>query len=136
MSKENENKFFTKKHNTLLNISKVAKILAIVIFIALVPLLIYTYSSQKTAYEFSLFSKSCSSSGQEILLHPITSSLTYWEKVRSDPPTAYKLIRNLFNVLSQYLMYGITLLGISYGLNMIVETDLNYRLKAGEVKND
>jgi hypothetical protein len=43
------------------------------------------------------------------------------------PESAINLFLNIINILLKGVVYWLTLKGVSLGLNMIVETDLNYR---------
>jgi hypothetical protein len=105
-----DGEFFTKKHNRLINIAKITKIGAIIAFIL---------------YGLSFIMKIYSDYLQvgDILF---THSFTF---------TFLSLIGYLSDLVKA-MSIGIVLLGISYGLSMIVETDLNCRLKKEEASND
>jgi hypothetical protein len=102
--------FMTKKHERLLNIAKWAKVIGIILFIL---------------FGFKIFAD-CYSYFQTQFLYAGTSSTGIYLMIAS----------RVIPDLAKGLAFGIGLLGISYGLNMIVETDLNYRLKNGEESND
>jgi hypothetical protein len=114
--------FFTKRHNTLINIAAIANVLAYVILgitiLAVIGDTFYfgnlcnadIYSCVNHNWVLALFG----SSGQEVF---------HW-------------FTQLFWTLGQGVIFSVILWGISQGLKMIVETDLNYREAAQEEKND
>jgi hypothetical protein len=115
MSEQEE--FFSPKHKQLLDIATWAKYIAWVVLIAyiirtsLVPLL-----SQASYKQMQ------SSMGT------FQSSFDFWDVVREDP--LYYLIdigSDMVITLLRGVVFYVVLKGISLGLNMIVETDINYR---------
>jgi hypothetical protein len=105
-----DTEFFTTKHNRLVNIAKVAKVFAIIIFI------FYglTFASSIYGYFQGAYG-------------------IYWQYSFHQN---FDIFVGFLSNLIRGITIGIALLGISYGLNMIVETDLNYRLKKEEASND
>ncbi|MFT3892390.1 MAG: hypothetical protein QM730_12210 [Anaerolineales bacterium] len=55
-----------------------------------------------------------------------------WDFFRSNPMDAFRSIVNLLNTALKGVVYYLVLKGISLGLNMIVETDVNYREQRAE----
>jgi hypothetical protein len=105
-----DTELFTKKHNRLVSFAKAAKVAAIFLMVLYGIKIIMTII---IAWGLPLFS----STG--ILFD-----------------TLYMMTGRILPDLAKGLSFGIGLLGISYGLNMIVEIDLNYRIKTEEASND
>ena len=55
--------------------------------------------------------------------------LNFMEALSQDPAYAFSLIVDLISILIRGLIYWLVLKAVSMGLNMIVETDLNYKDK-------
>ena len=53
----------------------------------------------------------------------------------SQPPDAFRVIMNMLYAILKGVMYYLILRGVSLGLNMIVETNFNYREKS-EAQNE
>lgn len=108
MSEQGE--FFSKKHNQLLNIATWAKYLAWIVLVINMFYALGVYFQQQA--QFSSFG---GASGQFGML------------VRSNFSFAVSLGVEIVAVLFQGIVYFLLLKSISLGLNMIVETDINYR---------
>jgi len=103
--------FFSPNHNRLLNIAVWAKYLAwvvLVVFILNAGLQIFQYQV--------LFSNT----GQP--------QFDVWSfLIKNDPLRAFEMVVNMVATALRGVIYYLILKGISLGLNMIVETDINYR---------
>lgn len=117
MTDSTVDEFFTKKHGRLANIASVANTFA---WIALVGQVLYmgarfiqfqnSYMIQTMATDF----------GQ---------NPSFMQMLSEKPLYTFSLIVDLASIFLRGVVYWLTLKGISLGLNMIVETDLNYKDK-------
>jgi hypothetical protein len=109
-----QERFFSSNHNRLLSIATWAKYLAwiiLVIYILLAALQLLQYRGMAMA------------SGQ--------APMGIWSFYKSNPLLAFRLLMDvLVNALKGVIFY-LGLKGLSLGLNMIVETDINYREQRG-----
>lgn len=106
--------FFTKNHGRLLDIAVAAK------YVAWAVLIIYIISAilQVIRYDYD------PNSGGWLTLRVLLTN------------SPFELLRFVINILATILraiVYYLVLTGISFGLNMIIETDLNYREHEGGV---
>jgi len=103
--------FFSQKHKLLLNFALWAKYLAWVVVIVYV---FYTYGRLleiQTSYIFQ-------TGGQH---------LDFGELWMKTPLYIFSIFVDLLSVFLKGIVYFLVLKGISLGLNMVVETDINYR---------
>jgi hypothetical protein len=105
-----QEEFFSPNHNRLLNIATWARYLAWVVFVVYILWAIGTYIQQQ-------------------------NTLQYYKEFRNVPPF-YSLSTYMesLGVFLKGVVCFLVLKGISLGLNMIVETDVNYREQKGETK--
>lgn len=103
-------------HKSLLAIAKVASIFSWIIFVLFILSAINYYYQAKTVY-FIKFAGSIPTNSFEQML---TYDFTY----------AIKLFLNMIKELLHGGFYFLVLRGISYGLRMIIQTDINYKTKA------
>jgi hypothetical protein len=116
--------FFTKKHDRLLAIAVWAKYLAWIVLVVFILLAITTFIGNMNMYRINLGSFD----------RPIDD---FSDLIRQLPGSALNLILESVSTLVKGVIYFLVLKGISLGLNMIIETDLNYRGKNfGEVGNE
>lgn len=96
--------FFSPNHKRLLNIATWAKYLAWIVLVVYILWAIGTYVQQQNMYK-------------------------YYEQFMGIQHPSYKLSMYMesLGVLLKGVVYFLVLKGISLGLNMIVETDINYR---------
>lgn len=114
--------FFTKKHDRLANIASIANIIA---WIALAVQILFVgarFIQVQTSYEMQATF--------------IGQSPAFTEMLREKPLYTASLIVDLAGIFVRGILYWLILKGISVGLYMIVETDLNYREKFGEESNE
>jgi len=102
--------FLQPKHNRLLNISVWAKHLA---WIALV---VYILWAGLQMFQY-----------QNIVNNNSQVKFDLWGFLRSNPLEAFRLGVNVTSIALRGIIYYLVLKAISLGLNMIVETDINYR---------
>jgi hypothetical protein len=111
---EEQNDFFSPEHERLFNIAYWAKILArVVLFFAVV------YAGLIAIGKFlSELQQIQSTSG---------AVLNFWFFVKGYFPFFMETIIDLIYGILKGVVYYLVLKGVSLGLNMIVETDINYR---------
>lgn len=102
---ESSDEFFTSKHKRLKQISRTANIFA---WIVLIFFVLQTFS------QYLNFTSGQSFQGG-------------FELFKENPEFALNLFLSNINILLQGVVYWLILKGVSLGLNMIVETNLNYR---------
>ena len=102
---ESNDEFFTPKHKRLERISATANIFAwiVLVFFVLQAFSQYFNFTSQQRFQASI------------------------EMFKENPEFALNLFLNIINILLKGVVYWLTLKGVSLGLNMIVETDLNYR---------
>jgi hypothetical protein len=112
--------FFSPKHHRLLNIAYWANILAWIALIAAFIFPLARFLEMQSLYDAQRFYTD--------------QQASYIEYVRSHLTFALSLFVDIFYKFVFGFIYFIVLKGVSYGLNMLVETDINYReqkLEAG-----
>jgi E3 ubiquitin-protein ligase DOA10 len=116
----NQEEFFSKKHNQLLIIAVWAK------YLAWVVLIFYSVSAISNVvgnlYTFSLVSRNF-------------QGITYLgliELIEYSPEVAIKYIFEAVTIILKGVVLFYLLKGLALGLNMVVETDINYREKINQ----
>ncbi len=102
--------FFSSKHERLLGMASWSRVLAWIVLTAFVLDAISFFYQNQIAYGNAL-----------------QNFQNFTEIFRSDPGFAIKMILDSLSIILKGLVYYLVLRGISLGLNMIVETDINYR---------
>jgi hypothetical protein len=119
---EEREEFFSPKHKQLLGIALWAKYLAwfvLAVFILRAGLVI--------------FQKQVNFQQTYAVMGSSTSAQGYWDMVRDDPLYyGFDIGADMAGMLLSGAVYYVVLKGISLGLNMIVETDVNYREKENQ----
>ena len=116
--------FFTKKHDRLLAIAVWAKYLAWVVLVVFILLAITAFIGNMNMYRMNFGSFG----------RPIEDFSDLFNQL---PGSALSLLFEAVSTLVKGIIYFLVLKGISLGLNMVIETDLNYREKnAQEVGNE
>jgi hypothetical protein len=111
-----EEEFFSKKHDQLLNIATWARYLAWVVLVYFIFLAVFGFiGSLNMVSQFSNL-----------------GTLGFLDLVNISPFTALKFLLEAIGLLVKGAIYFLVLRGISLGLNMIIETDINYREKANQ----
>jgi hypothetical protein len=117
---EEQEGFFSQNHNRLLNIATWSKYLAWIVLIVYILLVVTQVIQLLLAKDDGNFAGATSQSLSTML--------------RENPFNVFRLAVNMTATMLRGFIYYIVLIGISLGLNMIVETDINYREKGAIVK--
>lgn len=104
--------FFSQSHKRLLNVAAWAKYLAWIVLAINILYIFGTYLQEQNYYTFYRVQ------GQ---------FLEFSQMLRKNPAYAFSLLIAMVDVFFRGIVYFLLLKGISLGLNMIVETDINYR---------
>lgn len=115
MSRQEE--FLSPEHNKLLNFAIWAK------YLAWVVLAIYVFQTG-----FVIIQRQVNSQQMQAIIGDPISSQEYWDRALDKP--IYYLIdigSDMIYIFLKGVIFYIVLKGISLGLYMIVETDVNYR---------
>lgn len=113
MNEEEQKDLFTKKHATLWRISMWANGLASI-----------------TLFIFFIFA--CAEILQAFLASSNQSQITPIEFFSKGPLHILNILLNMTAVFLQGAVYYVTLKGIALGLDMVIETDINYRDQKAE----
>jgi uncharacterized membrane protein len=119
---ENSDNFLTQKHRRLLRIASLANIFAWIVFVAYISL------AGSRFWQFQ----------SEYLQNPNMAfqQPNFLAMLGANPVYAVNMVMSLLSTFLNGVVYGLVLKGISLGLNMIVETDLNYRDKLEGESNE
>jgi len=109
--------FFTKKHDRLFAIAIWSKFLAWVVLVVFILLAITAFIGNMNMYQVNLGSFG----------RPIDGFSDLFKQL---PGSALSLLLESVSTLVTGVIYFLVLKSISLGLNMIIETDLNYREKS------
>jgi hypothetical protein len=109
-----QEEYFSPSHERLLSIAIWAK------YLAWVVLIVYIVNAVLQMFQYKVFISS-------IELQP-----NFWQFLRASPFETFKLGMNMLNTALRGVVSYLVLKGISLGLNMIVETDINYRERKQE----
>lgn len=118
---DEQDDFFTPQHERLLSIATWAKYLAWVVIVVYSLWAIGTYFQEQNYY----------------LYYRGFSSLTYSDFIdllKNVPSYGFSVFIEMVGVFLKGIIYFLVLKGISLGLNMIVETNINYREHKGGAK--
>jgi hypothetical protein len=111
-----EEEFFSKKNDQLLNIATWARYLAWVVLVHFIFLAVFGFiGSLNMVSQFSNL-----------------GTPGFLDLANISPFTALKFYLEAIGLLVKGAIYFLVLGGISLGLNMIIETDINYREKANQ----
>ena len=111
-----DDSFYKKKHKRLDTIALITKNLAWMALVTGVLVVIGDYVQQKNYLEFQMITMSFQQG----------TDVTTFLKER--PVFSLSLIIDMFNTLLKSVIYAAVLKGISLGLYMLIEIDLNYSL--------
>ena len=123
MTASTEEEYFTSKHAKLDNIAAAANTFA---WIALVSQILYMgarFIQIQNSYNM-----------QAIWINSTQPS--FMEMLRQDAVYTFSLIVDIASIFIRGVIYWLVLKGIASGLDMIVETDLNYRDEPAGVTNE
>jgi len=102
--------FFSQKHIRLLNLATWAKYLAWVVLIIFALDALAIFLQTQTGY-----------------LNGLAGNVNFLTIFKNDPDIAIRILLDVLGVFFKGVVYYLVLKGLSLGLNMIVETDINYR---------
>ena len=105
-----QEEFFSPKHKQLLNVATWTK------YLAWVVLVIFALNA------VGIFFKN-----QVIYVNSFAQDASFTAILKSQPVIAIKIILDVLSTFLKGVIYYFVLKGTSLGLNMIVETDINYR---------
>lgn len=108
--------FFSENHKRLLNVATWAKYLAWVVFVSHALWSISVYFQKQAAYMYY-----GNLQGQYYG--------SFFQLLKDWPSFAFSIFAEIIGIFLKGVVYFLVLKGISLGLNMIVETDINYREK-------
>jgi hypothetical protein len=106
--------FFTAKHERLTRIASWANLFAWIVFIVHILWVGASFIQTQSNYELQMNMN-------------LGQGSDFMEMLGQNPLYTMSLIVNLIGIFLRGVVYGLTLKGISLGLNMIIETDLNYK---------
>lgn len=116
MADNTEEEFFTKKHGRLTNIASVANTFAWVALGFEILYMVGRFVQLQNAY----------------LMQTMTTGFgqpNFMEMLSQNPAYTFSLVVDLASIFIRGVVYWLVLKGISVGLYMIVETNLNYKDK-------
>jgi hypothetical protein len=115
--------FITKKHGRLMNIASVANVFAWIAFASQILYVGGRFIQLQNSYTIQTMTTGF---GQP----------NFTEMLSQNPVYAFSLVVDLASIFIRGVIYWLVLKGISVGLYMIVETDLNYKDKFEGVTNE
>lgn len=118
-----EKDFFSPNHNRLLSIATWAKYLSWVVLVVYFFWAIGTYIQEQNYFLYY------GSIGTQMQTYR-----DFIDVLRQVPSYGFSIFIEMVGVFLRGIVYFLVLKGISLGLNMIVETDINYREQKGDAK--
>ena len=110
---DEQKNFFSNNHNQLLNIAYTAKNIA---WIVLIVYILYAIGTFYIEQSNQMFNRGFPN-----------SYILFTDMLAKNPVYALSLFAEIISVFLRGIVYFLVLKSISLGLNMIVETDINYR---------
>jgi len=132
MESEVSKEVLTKRNHKLLNIAKACEVVA---WIVLVAYFFYSYTTYTNITQ-NVVTKSINDSAFSLTPSSLKLDQAYFDRVKTEPLVFFKIAVDVLIVALQGALGFLTLYGISYGLKMIVETEINYRLNSGEKSHE
>jgi hypothetical protein len=128
MSENEIESVLSKRNHKLLNIAIICEVVA---WIVLVLYVIYSYTSFTKITQY-VTTTDINTNAQS--MHYVGTGLdsSFFTQAASNPFVIIKIVTEVFIVILKGITGFLVLYGISYGLKMLVETDINYRLNKGE----
>jgi len=105
--------FFSPKHKRLDRVARIANIFSWLVLIFYIIYAVVSFFGKP----YSLILSSLQSPQTDNIIDMLTG----------DPFLYVQIIMDTLSIIMRGVIYGLVLKGISLGLNMIIETDLNYR---------
>ncbi len=109
-----EEDFFTEEHERLARIASWANLFAWIVFIVHILWAVASFIQVQNLYT------------QNLIMN-FSQGPDFSEMLRQNPLYAASLVVSSIGIFLRGVVYGLILKGISLGLNMIIETDLNYK---------
>ncbi len=110
MTEDNaDHEFYTDNHHRLIRIATIANIC---VWIVLIISILLTASQILTVFGFYI---------------AVSTGPSFLDMLKHDPSTTVRLLLEAMRTLVQGVVFALVAKAISLGLEMIVETDLNYR---------
>jgi hypothetical protein len=115
---ETQDDFFSPKHNLMMNFAMWANVLA------WVALFFYALRAWVTAIQYRM-----SMLQAQDVFTSITDTLKFWSLLGDQPYYLISMVVAMLSLIMRGVIYYLILKSVALGLNMIVETDVNYRVK-------
>jgi hypothetical protein len=109
--------FFTRKHERLARIASIANTFAWIVLVAQILYMGGRFIQLQNSYMI------------QTMTTDFSQNPNFMKMLSEKPLYTFSLIVDLASIFLRGVVYWLTLKGISLGLNMIVETDLNYKDK-------
>lgn len=132
MESNESGEVFTKRNHKLLNIAKVCEVVA---WIVLVVFIINSYTSYTNIIRY-VETRSINDDAYNLTPKFLRLDHAYFDQVKTNPLVLFKIAVDVLIGVIQGVLWFLTLYGVSYGLKMIVETEINYRINVGENSNE
>jgi len=114
---DEQDEVVSQKYILMVNIAFWAKKLAWVAFVCYFILMFSTYIRTETYYKANV---------------PVSQTMDFIQYMAANPLYGTSVLVSMLSSLVRGFVYFLVLQGISLGLNMIVETDVNYRNREEE----
>lgn len=111
-----QEEFFSPKHKQILSIAMWAK------YLAWVMLIFYISRAGMIVFQYRI-----SLQGFQVMQDSSQSAQEFLSLLNAQPSYAIDMISSMVSYFLRGMVFYLALKGISLGLNMIVETDINYR---------
>jgi len=132
MKAEASGEVLTKRNHKLLNIAKVCEVFA---WIFLVVSIFNSYTSYTNIIRY-VETRSINDDAYNLSPKFLRLDNAHFDQVKTDPMVFFKIVIDVLVVVLNGVLGFLVLYGTSYGLTMIVETEINYRLTEGEKSNE
>ncbi|HCS39897.1 MAG TPA: hypothetical protein DIW44_09985 [Anaerolineaceae bacterium] len=132
MESEASGEVLTRRNHKLLNIAKVCEVFA---WIFLVVNIFYAYTSYTIIIQ-NVETRSINDNAYNLTPKMYRLDHANFTRVKTDPLVFFKIAVDVLIEVLKGVLGFLVLYGTSYGLKMIVETDINNRLTAGEKFNE
>ncbi|MBA4384657.1 MAG: hypothetical protein C0410_07965 [Anaerolinea sp.] len=132
MESETTGEVLTKRNHKLLNIAKVCEVFA---WIVLVVFIFNSYTSYTNIVRY-VETRSINDDAYNLTPKYLRLDNAYFDQVKTYPLVFFKIAVDVLIGVIQGVLWFLTMYGVSYGLKMIVETEINYRINVGENSNE
>ena len=132
MESEASGEVLTKRNHKLINIAKACEVFA---WIILIVGIFNSYTSYTNIVRI-VETRSINDNGYNLTPKLYRLDHAYFDQIQTEPLVFFKIAVDVLVVFLRGVLGFLVLYGVSYGLKMIVETEINYRLKLGENSNE